>query len=500
MCCIKYNLKYLSKVLFISLLILTSACNTKEVLSQEKEDITPEYDDSLIIGESTGIKITNYLTGVNTVYAHENMGSWIDGNKLNNLKNTGVSALRYPGGHVVSYWDWEFPYHNTYQNFWDPQYQNSLDENRRAELKEENKDRMLLDDYFQLCQDANIEPIVGINMFQGWKYGRTEESIQKAVRLVEHCLEQNPNIKYFFLDNEAGHQPTKNNHVPIDDYIDLIPAYSQAIKAVHPQAKLVPNIMRWNLVERMIRETGQYWDVYDQHWYYGSGGKWAYFNLDEWREEVESTKQANRLADFKEWKSQYGANHLEFSYLEWNGPPPDLTADSNPASLNYSLLGLIQADQLMFFAKNEIHMATAWPLTWQVPDTDSNLSEYNRNLFDRDDSNWLSPSSTIFQAFSYVQNGEILENNNDSSTGLRVLSVKREQGKGYAVLVINKSTKDQSLEIVLPNEVSKIIEGKHFTEGEGPQNVEIKELSSELNDGKIYTTIEETSFVYLLFE
>ena len=93
------------------------------------------------------------------------MNSWTDGNKHNKLKKTVISALRCPGGHVVSYWDWEFPYHNTYQNFWDPQYQNSLDEAKRAELKEENKDRMLLDDYLQLCQDANIEPIVGINIF-----------------------------------------------------------------------------------------------------------------------------------------------------------------------------------------------------------------------------------------------------------------------------------------------------------------------------------------------
>lgn len=495
-----YRNYIVNKILFFTLLMFALSCKKEADALQEEVLNISEFDETLLIGESTGKKITSFLTGVNTVYAHEDMSSWNDGNKIRNLKNTGISALRYPEGHQVSFWDWEFPYHEPYQDIWNPEYEKTLDEAKRDELKEKHKNRMLIDDYFEICQDGNIEPVVGINMFQGWKFDRSGESIQKAVRLVEYCLQQHPNITYFFLDNEAGHQPEKNNHVPIDDYIQLIPAYSQAIKAVHPQAKLIPNIMRWNLVERMIRETGQYWDVYDEHWYYGSGGKWAYFNLDQWREEVESKVQSNRLADFKKWKGQYGANHLEFSYLEWNGPPPNLTADSKPSTLSYAMLGLIQADQLMFFSKNEIHMATAWPLTWQIPTQDVDLNAYNRNLMDRDDSNWLSPSATILQAYSYVQKGEILENNNNNSNGLRVLTVKRDEGKGYALLILNKSNNDQTIEIIAPNAIEKVMEGKSFTEGTGTHNVDIKTLSPKLKDGKMYPTIEGTSFVYLLFE
>jgi len=359
---------------------------------------------------------------------------------------------------------------------------------------------MLLDNYFEICTNANIEPIVGINMFQGWKFDRNEEAIQKAVRLVTYCLEQNPNAKYFYLDNEAGHQPEQNNHIPIDDYIDLIPAYSEAIKAVHPEAKLIPNIMRWNVVERMIRDTGQYWDVYDQHWYYGSDGIWAYFNMNSWRNEVESSVQAERISDFNKWKNQYGMNHLEFSYLEWNGPRPELKVGSNPAKLDNAMLGLIQADQLMFFAKNNVHMATAWPMTWQPTDQDVDLNAYNRNLLDRDDSNWLSPSATIFKAFSYVQEGEIMENNNDVDSRLRILTVKRAQGIGYAVLVLNKSKNDQTLEIEFPENVQRVIEGIHFSEGTNASGIEIKSISSELKDRKLYSTFEETSFTYVLVE
>tara|TARA_B100000809_G_scaffold57482_1_gene53585 strand:+ start:149 stop:1657 length:1509 start_codon:yes stop_codon:yes gene_type:complete len=496
----------LLKGFFLFSILLVFACEDKTMVAQEenekeeKEEIdTPYLDESMTIGTTTGKKVASFLTGTNAVYSHEIIGSWDDGTKTKNLSTTGISAFRYPGGHVVSFWDWEFPYHDTYKNFWEPNYESTLDEIKRNQLKEQYKDRMVLEDYLEICSVANMKPVVGINMFQGWRYDRTEESIAKAVRLVGHCLSLNPNATYFFLDNEAGHQPEKNNHVPIDDYIQLIPGYSQAIKAIYPQVKLIPNIMHWHLVEKLIRDAGQYWDIFDQHWYYNSG-KWAYFDLGSWRNEVENRDQIKRISDFKKWKTQYGQNHLELSYLEWNGPPPSLTDDSNPAILDYTLLGLIQADQLMFFAKNEIHMATAWPLTWHIPTKDVDLNAYNRNLMDRDDSSWLSPSATIFKAFSYVQGGEILENNNKDSNGLRVLSVKRDQGKGYAVLIINKTKNDKIIEIKFPVGVNKMVEGKSFSEGTGTHNVEIEDLLPELKDGKTYPTIKGTSFAYLLFE
>ncbi|WP_289053386.1 hypothetical protein [Carboxylicivirga marina] len=498
--------EFRSKIVVLLIMLFVLSCH-KEARGLPEEDDnmpvdteSPEFDRTIKVGDPTGKKVTAYLTGLNTVYAHEDMRTWDDGNKLNHLTNTGISALRYPEGHQVSFWDWEFPYHEPYQDIWNPNYESTLTQAKRDELKEKNKNRMLIDNYFEICRDGNIEPVMGINMFQGWKFDRNEESIQKAVRLVEYCLKQNPKVTYFFLDNEAGHQPEQNNHVPIEEYIQLIPAYSQAIKAIHPEAKLIPNIMRWNVVERMIRETGQYWDVYDNHWYYGSGGKWAYFNLNEWRAEVESEQQVKKIADFNSWKQQYGMEHLEFSYMEWNAPPPNLTADSNPSSLSYAMMGLIQADQLMFFANNDIHMATAWPLMWETESKDTDLSKYNRNLLDKDDSSWLSPSATIFQAYSHVQNGEILENDNDPNSGLRVLAVKREANKGYAVLVLNKSSKDKTIELELPDSVRRVIEGKHFTEGEGVHNVEIKTLSPEFKENKVYISIEGTSFAYLLFD
>ena len=62
------------------------------------------------------------LAGANVVYSHEDIRTWQDGEKIQALIDSGINNLRYPGGHLVSFWDWEFPYHNAYANFWDPSY------------------------------------------------------------------------------------------------------------------------------------------------------------------------------------------------------------------------------------------------------------------------------------------------------------------------------------------------------------------------------------------
>ncbi|TLX75627.1 hypothetical protein E9993_08700 [Labilibacter sediminis] len=219
----KYNMLKIyglvNKALCLVFMMFVLSCENKTNELPEKNDHVEsetgglEFDRTIKICDPTGRKITPFLTGINTVYAHEDMRTWDDGKKLNHLKNSGISALRYPEGHQVSFWDWEFPYHFPYQDFWKPQYESTLTQTKLDELKEDNKNRMLIDDYFEICKEGNIERVMGINMFQGWMYNRKQEAIDKAVRLVEYCLEKDPEITYFFLDNEAGHQ---QNSVHLD--------------------------------------------------------------------------------------------------------------------------------------------------------------------------------------------------------------------------------------------------------------------------------------------
>jgi hypothetical protein len=132
------------------------------------------------------------LVGANVVYSHEDIRTWQDGTKIQALIDSGINNLRYPGGHLVSFWDWEFPYHNAYANFWDPAYIAQLTEERKDELRAEHANRMGLEDFLSICRQVGAEPLIGINMFQGYRNGRKQDSIDKAVRLVEWCMQQDP--------------------------------------------------------------------------------------------------------------------------------------------------------------------------------------------------------------------------------------------------------------------------------------------------------------------
>ena len=69
------------------------------------------------IGTPSGGQYGPLLVGANVVYSHEDIGSWQDGEEIQALIDFVINNLRYPGGHLVSLRDREFPYHNAYANF-----------------------------------------------------------------------------------------------------------------------------------------------------------------------------------------------------------------------------------------------------------------------------------------------------------------------------------------------------------------------------------------------
>ena len=69
------------------------------------------------IGTPSGGQYGPLLFGANIVYSHEGIRSWLDGEEIQALIDSVINNLRYPGGHLVSLRDREFPYHNAYANF-----------------------------------------------------------------------------------------------------------------------------------------------------------------------------------------------------------------------------------------------------------------------------------------------------------------------------------------------------------------------------------------------
>ncbi len=426
--------------------------------------------------------VSPYLVGGNIVYSQDEGPVWEAEHRVDVLNRAGMKNLRYPGGHVVSYWDWEFPYHGAYANFWDPSY--SLTSAESNDLYQANQNRLSLDEYLDLCQETGAAPLIGINMFQGYRNDRKQDSIDKAVRLVNYVKDKISGPRYYYLDNEAGHQPTQNNHVPIDDYLLLIPDYSTAIKAADTQGRIAVNIMTWSRVEEIVRDYGDYVDLYDQHWYY-SNRVWGQFWPDDWRADVNMGVYTSRLNQFNGWINTYGKPHLKMGFLEWNIGPSEGADGSTPGTVFYQ--GLVQADMLMLMMRFDVHMASLWPLTW-----DDNF----RNLIDGPD-HTVSPTLFIHRALSKAAGGTRL-NLSEPETGglLRSLAVKSADEAFIDCYFLNKSTEAIDLTIELPAPIVETVL-MNYAQGASVDDVNVSEQHYTHDSATLQLSLGDTSFTHV---
>ncbi|MBK1875856.1 hypothetical protein [Pelagicoccus mobilis] len=435
----------------------------------------------------TGIEVSPLLVGANIIYSHEDGREWNDGEKVRILKESGIQNLRYPEGHQVSFWDWEFPYHEAYEDIWNPRYEKKLSPKRKAKLKAKYSNRLGLDQFLSICEESGVEPIIGINMFQGYKYDRIEESIAKAVKLVRYCKSKSPKNRYYFLDNEAGHQPAKNNHIPISAYIKLIPQYSKAIKEADPEAQIIANVISWGKVEALIRDAGAYVDIYEHHWYY-SNRKWGEFYLEDWRAEAFDDEQAKRFLQFNEWKTTYGQPHLKFGLLEWNLGPAKAVEGATLGNDLYQ--GLVQADMLIQMIRNDVFMASMWPLTWK---SRTKKSEY-RNLINSRTGE-VSPSQHIFSSFAKAAKGRVLEVDRTSTLGLSNLTVLSPGRQSVMIYFINKTPEEKSVDILIDRPVASV--QKLIYRGRGHGLTEVDRGNATVGGNRIHLLLPDTSFAFL---
>ena len=450
-------------------------------------------DAKITVGSSTGRTVGPYLTGYNVVYNHEDMNTWKDGKKAAALKESGISCLRYPGGHVVSFWDWELPYHSAYQNFWEPSYVKSLTPEKKAELKKANGQRMGLDDFFMICAEARVTPVIGINMFQGYKYDRLEDSIAKAVRLVEYCKKQNPKVTYYYLDNESGHQPSKGRHIPIPEYIDLLAAYSKAMKKAQPDAKLIVNLINWGKNGDLIKKAGEHIDLIDFHWYYNTQG-WSKFRTVDWRKNTDHRKFHSVIPKLSQWKEQSGHNHIRAGFMEWNLGAANGEANTDLGT--FHLQGLVLADMLMQYAENDVFMAAVWPLTWKTKNN-SRKGGF-RNFFDQE-TGTASPARHIMRFFSKAQRGTVLQSTDPRNRNLHSTAVLSKDKKRILLYVLNKGTMGKRVVVHLPYAIARV-SAETFEEVGDSGEAAAKALKSTLKDQTISFTMTDMSVVFFELE
>ncbi|MEX0321759.1 MAG: hypothetical protein AB3N63_06335 [Puniceicoccaceae bacterium] len=455
------------------------------------------FIDNVCLAESNSADapqpVSRYMVGGNLVYSHEPESTWEDGTKVELMKHLGMSNLRYPEGGQTRFWDWEFPYHDhPYRNFWDPAYEATLTEQRKEELREENGDRLSLDRFLEICEETGAVPLIGINMTQGWKYDRLQDSIDKAVRLVNYVKNKIDGPRYYFLGNEAGNKPNEATHVPEEVYPTLIDDYAIPIKEADPLGKTIVNMMQWERMEEIIRDQGQHVDMIDWHWYYYNGN-WGAFRPEQWRDEDFTTNRWNnilaKLEDFEQWKEDYNQPHIKLGFNEWNLGRIDAESwGGTPGTVYWH--GLVNADMLILAMENEIHMGSLWPMYWN---TDAPAKF--RNLYDPS-GNYLSPAFHVQRAFSKAAGGTILNFAGSIPSRLRTLAVKSADDAFIDIYLLNKDTSSMDLAIELPVPVVEMTI-MTYAQGATAEEVEVDHEQFASTSSLLELTLRDTSFTYV---
>ena len=100
--------------------------------------------------------VSDRLLGFNIVYAKNPDSLWTSGVLTKAITDVNPGFLRYPGGTVNTYFHWEHPTGNGWEDLWDPAYDVSRD--RPA------SEYMDIDEYIDLVKKTVAEPLVGINI------------------------------------------------------------------------------------------------------------------------------------------------------------------------------------------------------------------------------------------------------------------------------------------------------------------------------------------------
>lgn len=268
--------------------------------------------------------ISKYLLGMHSVYTNEpdEFYSGVRYNLENGLgtyaqwmKQTGISTMRYPGGSIVKYWDWETPNGVRNEDIWSPSWDS---ENQVAESEWTG-----LDEYIQVVKDANITPMFGVNITscaspQG--YITKLESMQRAKRMVEYVKNQGLGGAFWYLGNEGMNGGWEEEAALVKYHAYHMKQADPDIKIMFNHNNLTTGYLNQYLNEAKKKEhTGeaediQYIDIAETH------GKWPYGGSPDINQYPAAT--------FSEWQTEYPLRDRKNRQREWRNELVALRAEA----------------------------------------------------------------------------------------------------------------------------------------------------------------------------
>jgi len=450
--------------------------------------------------------VPNGFLGINLSYFNITDEIWQKYDLLVKLKKAGIKALRYPGGEETSFFHWEHPGVNGYEDIWDPKDQHGVALKRGRfqatwvppERWDTNEDFMSFDEFIQACQALGAEPIVGINLTSGRRHNRIKDGIEEALRWLRYCKKKGYKVTYWFLDNE-----TWNWESPYvfktEEYAEDVVAYGTAMKKECLDIKLIVNPCSsksyndWQGLERFISETAAVIDFVDVHWYWAWGQ--SSFDLwikqtpletgDKWKDPQISRPFEQDIALIKECFRRAGAPHIGLVVLEWNIGPSNWSQ-----TFNQSLIAIIQAELLMEFARGGVQLTCLWPLIWRTSRDVWPEQDFFPSIVTQDPPFEQTLSLEMFRLFSPIQ-GKTLLKTQCSDKNFRSLAAEDKYGRKHLIF-INKSPLRRRITLSFEKTISSKISAEMI--GLKHQVIRAQSIDS-VKDNQIIFYAEPYSFI-----
>lgn len=447
--------------------IFIAPCCIAQYNSSDK-DITITVDPS-----NEGAAISPLLMGFNNVYCFEPDQYWQNGDGIipQHLKKLNTGIMRYPGGTVVTRYQWENPSGQGWTEAGESTY--------RASNNTSPSEFMDIDEYLTYTKKLGIEPLVGINMSTGIKYNKIDEYVAMAQRLVRHCLNSGIKVKYYYLDNEPYIKDISYKFTA-KTYAEQINIYATAIKKIDPNIKIIANTYPAQLVytDTLMQIAGSNIDIFDIHYYWYHGRA----SFENWTKQERMIRPSigslgEQRIKIKELAKKYGRPDIEMVALEWNVGP---VGDKSNGNRSHSQIALMVAEQYMDVLSSGMPFACFWPVSWPKP--------MDRALLDAQ--NGYKPNAVyyMFDMFKDVL-GNPLISLSSSANRFPGIAAKSSDGKHIWVYVINKTneTNEKNIELDIKGIKYKNIEASYFsTEGQSTsEELNIKNLSIQPTESTI---------------
>ncbi|MEM1165000.1 MAG: hypothetical protein AAGI30_01775 [Planctomycetota bacterium] len=418
------------------------------------------------------------LFGVNTSYFNDTDEIWSTFEISSTLEAAGVGALRYPGGEETSFFHWEHPGVNGYEDIFDAPSTHGAAFKRgpfqatwvAPEQWGTNEAFMNFDEFIAHCEAIGAEPVVGLNLSRGRRHNEIDAGLEDALRWMRYSRDQGYDVTYWYLDNEPWHGAGAYTFDIVGEYAGDVVRYGRAIKAEFPEAKLIVNpysaesVFERDYAVEFVRKAGPVIDFIDMHWYWGWGlsdwDRWLESNpmtsRTKWMDPSHNLSYADNIEFVREIARDAGHPELGIVALEWNlGPGPDMLPLDDRAH------ALMHAQMLMEFAHGGIEIACLWPLIWQSRRDVWPEQDHFPSIVEQGEPFAPTRSHDVFRMLSPM-GGSTLVASDASNEDLHLLAAVSEDGCTARVAVLSKSRQRRKVTIDLAGFRARSVRGECF--------------------------------------